>query len=242
MNYYFITGTSKGLGRAIAEELLQKENNTVIGIARTNSVTHPRYIHHSLDLGDIAKLKRTIPSLFTDHANAQTVVLINNAGLLGQVGRIGEIDSESIEEVVRVNITAPAILMNEFISKYRTYPCTKVIINVSSGAGKRSIDGWGAYCASKAALDMLSMVAAQEEHLRDNNFKIFSVAPGIVDTDMQVQIRGVDVKDFSRLQEFKDYKSKGMLARAEDVAKKYISLVEHAGKYNETVIFVKDIA
>jgi benzil reductase ((S)-benzoin forming) len=241
MNYYFITGTSKGLGKAIAEELLQKENNTVIGISRTNSISHSRYTHHSFDLGDIDKLNRMIPLLFSDLANATTVVLINNAGLLGQVGRIGEITSASIDEVVRVNVTAPAILMNEFIERYKTYPM-KVIINVSSGAGKRSIDGWGAYCASKAALDMLSMVAAQEEQLRDNNFKIFSVAPGIVDTDMQVQIRGVDVKDFSRLQEFKDYKSKGMLARAEDVAKKYISLVEHAGKYNETVISVKDIA
>ncbi|HET7153388.1 MAG TPA: SDR family NAD(P)-dependent oxidoreductase [Candidatus Kapabacteria bacterium] len=241
MNYYFITGTSKGLGKAIAEELLRKENNTVVGIARTNSLTHPHYNHHSIDLGDIDTLKRAIPSLFTDLADATAIVLINNAGLLGQVGRIGEISSESIEEVVRVNVTAPAILVNEFISRYRTYSCTKVIINVSSGAGKRPIDGWGAYCTSKAALDMLSMVAAQEEQLRKNNFRIFSVAPGIVDTTMQEQIRGADVKDFSRLQEFKDYKSKGMLARAEDVARKYIALAENAGKYNETVMSVKDI-
>src|SRR5579872_6128150 len=158
MNYYFITGASKGLGKAIAEELLRKENNKVIGIARTNTIAHPHYSHHSLDLGDIDKLKRTINSLSIDLTDATSIVLINNAGLLGQVGRIGEIASESIEEVVRVNITAPAILMNEFISRYRTYPCMKVIINVSSGAGKRPIDGWGAYCASKAALDMLSMV------------------------------------------------------------------------------------
>jgi len=241
MHYYFITGTSKGLGRVIAEKLLESTNNKVIGISRTRTIEHQNYSHETLDLGNIGKLKDSVHAIFGECIDAKIIVLINNAGMLGEVAKLGDLNDDNIQKTIEVNITAPAILMNGFLAKYKSYTCSKVIINITSGEAKRPIDGWSAYCASKAAINMLSLVGVQEDQLRKSDVSIFSIAPGVVDTDMQAEIRRVSRENFSMVQEFVDYKSKGILAKPEDVARKIIFLAEHAKKYSETIMSVGDI-
>ena len=91
MNYHFITGTSQGIGLAIARELLQRDSdNHVTGLARSRELTHPNYRHQTMDLSDPAALAAfRFPSL----TDASRLVLINNAGTLGRIDYLGRLDA-----------------------------------------------------------------------------------------------------------------------------------------------------
>ncbi|MEM9673653.1 MAG: SDR family NAD(P)-dependent oxidoreductase [Cyclobacteriaceae bacterium] len=232
MNYYFITGTSRGIGQALAERALQVENAQVIGFSRQQSIDHERYTHHNIDLAQVSDLGKLIDPVFTQLTDAKRIVLINNAGTLGDVKYFGSIADEKIDQLFSLNITAPAILMNHFIRAYEAEEAERIIINISSGVSQYPVDGWSGYCASKAALDMLSEVAALElEKQNVENFRVYSVAPGIVDTQMQTDIRETDEQNFSRLQKFKDYKANGALDNPQQTAEKYFYLINHPKKF-----------
>lgn len=235
MQYYFITGTSRGIGKALAERALKEENAQVIGFSRQQNIDHDRYTHHSLDLSEVDSLGTKAESFFTELADAERIVLINNAGTLGDVKYIGSLDDKQIGQLFSLNATAPAILMNHFVRAYRDSSAERIIINISSGVSQYPVDGWSGYCASKAALDMLSEVAALElEKQNVENFRVYAVAPGIVDTQMQTDIREeVNEQNFSRLQKFKDYKADGDLDDPQQTAEKYFYLINHPDQFQK---------
>jgi benzil reductase ((S)-benzoin forming) len=242
MNYYIITGTSRGLGKAMAEVLLQEKENKVIGISRGQSINHKNYKHLCLDLSDTDLIKKNLDQIFPVLTDADEVVLINNAGMLGQVGQVGNIENDNFEKLYKVNLIAPVILMNEFIKRYKELKVLKKILNISSGAGKKPVDGWSGYCSSKSALDMFSLVVDEEQRLINQNFIVFSVAPGIVDTEMQSDIRKASKANFSRVEEFKSYKEHGDLVEARLVAGKIIYLLKHPKNFGQVINSARDIA
>ena len=234
MQYYFITGSSQGIGKALAERALQEENAQVIGFSRSQTIEHDRYTHHTVDLSDINHLPELVASFFPDLEGAERIVLINNAGTLGDVKYFGDIADARIDHLFSLNVTAPAILMNHFIRTYQNSKAERIIINVSSGVSQYPSDGWSGYCASKAALDMLSEVAALElEKRKISNFRVYAVAPGIVDTQMQTDIRGTDERNFSRVDKFKDYKEGGALDNPQQTAEKYFYLINHPEEFQK---------
>jgi benzil reductase ((S)-benzoin forming) len=241
MNYYYITGTSKGIGRALVEHLLTDPSNKVVGISRSREIKHSNYEHVSLDLSNIDEVSGFH---FVPHHDATRIVLINNAGALGAVRPVGKLTAHTIAYTYNLNLVSPGILINNFINVYDTVPVEKMIVNISSGAGKYPIDGWSVYCASKAGLDMFSRVVAEEQKINKArkrfDFRIFSVAPGVVDTEMQGEIRTADKTDFSRLDDFINYKSSGQLADPRLLAEKFFRILADAGSINETVISVRD--
>ncbi|GAB3835001.1 SDR family NAD(P)-dependent oxidoreductase [Hymenobacter jeollabukensis] len=202
MHYYIITGASRGLGRALAEAVLQQPDTHVLGVSRHATIEHPRYQHQPLDLSDIVAVQNNLYKLFPARPDASSLTLVNNAGVMGEISYAGALPNEHYEFVFDVNIIAPAMLMNTFLSAYGSLACPRTVLNVSSGAGRRPVDGWGAYCASKAALDMLSQVAQKEQDQRGSNIRISSLAPGTVDTDMQTHIRAAREGSFSELGRF----------------------------------------
>ena len=231
MNVYYITGTSKGLGKAISEQLLQNTDNFVVGISRNQTIEHKNYKHISLDL---SKPVEVINFKFDIFDNAESYVLINNSGIIGDIKHIGNVDNKKIIETYNVNIVSPSILTNNFVRDYKNTDAKKTILNISSGAGRHSIESWGAYCASKAAMDMFSLVANDDfNYLSDNNFKIFSVAPGIVDTPMQDDIRSANESDFSAVNNFITYKKQNLLSQPEQIAQQLIDMLK---KHPNTVI------
>lgn len=232
MNLIYITGSSSGLGKALAELLLEDNKNHVIGIARRATIQHERYTHHSLDLKEAINenIFQKLP------ANCQKVVLINNAGAVGPITRVGSQTYQEVADNYTINVTAPSFLCNQFVEAYQEEKAQKIIINVSSGAGKHPIEAWNTYCASKAALDMFSQVL-QAEH---PDFKVFAVAPGIVDTPMQDAIRNADKKDFPHLERFQSYKAEGDLVPARDVALKYLKIIEDPQDFQEVLLSVRD--
>lgn len=241
MKAIFITGSNRGLGRAIAEELLKDEENLVVGIGRDWSVDHKNYRFLYLNLDDIMEVKAFAFSVFNE--DVKSVSLINNAGILGEVAPLGKLEDRLIEQVFSVNLVAVAILMNKFLAAFDTYKGEKNIINISSGAAHSPYDGWSSYCASKAGLDMLSRVAAEEQkiHTPENPTRIFSIAPGIIATRMQEQIRAADEVLFSRKHKFVEFFEQNQLATPEEAAARLVRIFELRNRLTEVVLTIKDL-
>lgn len=237
MNYYYITGASRGIGKALVEFLLKDPANRVTGISRTRDIEHANYEHISMDLSNIHELESF---RFPVHEDAKKIMLINNAGALGMVRPVGRLTAHSIAYTYNLNLVAPCVLINNFMHSYGSFKAEKLIVNISSGAGKYPIDGWSIYCASKSALDMFSKVVAEEQKLNKGDFRVFSIAPGVVDTQMQTEIRNVQKHDFSRLEDFINYKSSGQLTDPASLAEKFFRILDNSGSISETVISVRD--
>ena len=145
MHYYLITGASRGLGRALADALLRQADTTVLGISRHATIEHPRYQHQPLDLSDVEAVENNLYKLFVPRKDATSLTLINNAAVLGEIGYFGTHKSEHFNFVFDLNVVAPAMLMNGFLAAYGNLSVPRTILNISSGAAQRAVDGWGAY-------------------------------------------------------------------------------------------------
>jgi benzil reductase ((S)-benzoin forming) len=240
MNYIFITGTSSGIGKALAEIYLKKENTKVFGYSRSQSIEHDNYSHFKTDLSD----PNTVAGFsFPDLPDAEKIVLVNNAGLISEILRLGKLDNKKILNDVTVNLAAPIVLINAFVKKYQKMTIPRIIVNVSSGAARRAIDAWGTYCAAKSGIDMIAKVLDEEQKFQkpEHRIKIFSTAPGVVDTQMQDQIRSTDESDFSGLQRFIDLKENNELYSPEKSAALLSKQIESAEQFSEVLYDVRNL-
>lgn len=219
MNYYFITGTSSGIGKALVQELLKYPQQQIFGLSRSNSLNDEAFTHTVIDLSNPKDLEIVDFHKFND---ARKIVLVNNAGTLGEVRYVGQQSNQNIQDVLQVNFTSTAILMNKFIAAYQDYPCDKMIVNISSGAATSAYDGWSNYCSAKAALNMYTMVIDKEQQERKFPVKAYAIAPGVVDTLMQDLIREASATQFSQIEKFKNLKTNDQLYQAHDVAKRLV--------------------
>jgi benzil reductase ((S)-benzoin forming) len=234
MRIYYITGASRGIGKALAQRALEKEDAHVYGISRSHSIEHDRYTPLTLDLSDIEAVKEWEPQR---HENIDELVLINNAGTLGSIKPVGKDDDEAIRKSFDLNLIAPAILSNKFIARFQDLEAKKLIVNVSSGAAQNAIDGWSTYCASKAGLDMFGKVVDEEQRIHQNSkpFRNLSIAPGVVETRMQEEIRGSSREDFSSVDRFRDLKENEELADPAAVAEKYFRIMDDPKEFGDRV-------
>jgi benzil reductase ((S)-benzoin forming) len=240
MNYYYITGTGAGIGKALALRLLQDENNYVVGLSRSNTIKQERFEFIRIDLSDLNAVENF---QFINIRDAGKICLINNAGIIGKIAHVGNIDTASIYKTFMVNSIAPAVLMNNFISAYQNRAVEKIILTVSSGAGRHAMESWSAYCASKAAIDMFNNVVAVEQKRSEISYpvKIFSVAPGVVDTQMQTQIRVTDETDFSAVGKFVDYKNNNELATPEKAADSLNKILQNPDKFDDVLLDIREL-
>ena len=220
MKQAIVTGTSRGLGKAIALQLLE-QGWKVTGISRNQSIEHEKYIHVSADLADSNCVNALSLGLNPD---AEEYVLIHTAGAMGEIGYVGEVSDAMIQKGFQLNLITPSILTNQFL--HETQHKKRTVLAITSGASKNAYDGWGMYCGSKAGLDAYFAVVMREIEIRiDMNTRIYSIAPGLVDTSMQEQIRCSDKDSFSNLARFVELKELNQLDSAENVAKKIISFL-----------------
>ena len=233
MNYFFITGSSKGIGQALVEQLLHKTDNLLVGISRTNNLQHKNYKFVKLDL---SKLQNVIDFNFPQLDSPNRIVLINNAGVIGDIKILGNKSKQSIVDTYNINIIAPNLLMNQFISQFQDIDCEKIILNISSGAGRHSVTSWSDYCASKAALDMCSLVVSDEQKNKEYPIRVISLAPGVIDTSMQAEIRAAKTEDFDKHDYFIALKKNASLSQVKDVAHKIIKILHKKTIVKEDVI------
>jgi len=238
MKCFIITGTSKGLGEAIARKLLDPAH-TLICISRHKNTrliadaaeASCKLEYIEFDLANTEHLDALTARMFPKIPRAELsgLYLINNAGSIQPIGPANKIDGESIDRSMKTNAIAPMILTAGLIRWSQPLEVDKRIMNISSGAGRNAYYGWSAYCASKAGLDHFTRCVALEQKDAEHPVRIASVRPGVIDTDMQEQIRGSNSKDFKDIQRFLDLKENGELLTAEAVADKMLEIL-----YSET--------
>ena len=235
MKYYIITGTSKGLGEALALELINK-GHYVIGISRSTSprieetvhLKRQNWTHISWDISQMDTLVSLMDTAFEliDLEKTSSICLINNAGVVTPVRVIEKCSKEDIVEAFTINTLAPIYMTSKFIEKLSPWKMEKHVVNISSGAGKHPYDGWSCYCSTKSAMDMFTRCVGIEQEKCDFPVKIMSLAPGIVDTDMQGVIRASHKADFSLVEKFVDYKKNGILLAPIEAAQKILEVMD----------------
>jgi benzil reductase ((S)-benzoin forming) len=233
-----LTGHTKGLGKSILEMFLSLENYQVVAISRTGlDLGNPRLTEVQMDLNDLEGLEAKLPQIFPS-GEFEKVILINNAGWIGEVKPVGKLHPKGIRQAMNLNLLAPMILTNGFVKSYSQIKGEKLICNISSGAAHKPLPGWAEYCSSKAGLAMFSKVAGED--LEKRGFRVFSLSPGIIDTGMQAEIRKADVGDFPSLDRFVSYKSEGHLSTAEEVAAKVYFLLRNPDLFQEVIQDVRN--
>ncbi|GKV54656.1 short-chain dehydrogenase [Sporosarcina sp. NCCP-2222] len=224
MDIVIITGASKGIGGELAAQL-ERQGKQVIGLARTNPGLKDNFVE--VDLAETTLLPNVMNEIIEQYLETATsFTLVNNAGIVDPIGLAGKIEPEMISKAITVNLTAPMILANTFISRLANFKGAKKIVNISSGAGRNPYEGWGVYCTTKAGLDHFSRVVELEQQSVENPVQIASIAPGIIDTGMQETIRSSEAADFPLLDRFINYKEEGKLSSAEETAQKLIAFME----------------
>ncbi|KQV49381.1 hypothetical protein ASC95_17425 [Pelomonas sp. Root1217] len=211
MHLYIVTGSSRGLGAALVQRLTQADN-IVIGIARkANPALQAE--QWTLDLADPVAAAERLQAWLRANKHWDSATLINNAALLSEPGPLAASPLDGLSSALRVGLEAPTLLSRVFLAETAGIPIRR-ILNISSGLGRRAMAGSAAYCAIKAGLDHLSRALALEEP----SVGVVSLAPGVIDTDMQVQLRGADPTRFPEQTRFQGLKDGGQLQTADDTA------------------------
>jgi benzil reductase ((S)-benzoin forming) len=209
-----ITGVSSGIGKACAELYLEKDYN-VLGISRSNTIKNKNYRFISCDLSDPYQIEQLD---FNEELDKESdIILINNAGTIGEIKHFTNVSASHLRELSNLNILAPQLLITLLFQQIDPKRIES-IITISSGAAQRPIPSWAAYCASKAAINMYSETLKIELTELGLKTKIYSVAPGVVDTNMQVIIRAASQEDFTSVTNFQRMKDEGALRSPKEVA------------------------
>lgn len=232
MSHYIITGSSRGIGEAIANKLLQPGNTLFCTSRNINEELVERAVsigatifYFTNDLSDpdaVAEFARQVWNRIIPD-NVRRIALINNAGMLSPIGPVESNDHGKIAEHIHLNLLAPMLLASSFLKHTANLNIPKTILSISSGAANSPYFGWSAYCSSKAALDMFTKTVALEQSFATHPTKIISIAPGIVETAMQSVIRETDQKDFREVEKFVMLHKEGKLSSPEYVAEAIVN-------------------
>jgi NAD(P)-dependent dehydrogenase (short-subunit alcohol dehydrogenase family) len=193
-----VTGHSRGLGEAIATHLLTR-GVRVLGVSRRRNEDLVRQFgallrEVTLDLSDDAALTRWLESAALEAfaGELEMALLVNNAGVLEPMGAPQLQDVTLVPRAVAVNVGAVLMLTAAF-ARVTSTAAERRVLQVSSGAGRNARAGWSVYCSTKAAVDHHARCVALDAPPR---FRISSVAPGVIDTEMQAEIRATTDERF----------------------------------------------
>ena len=155
-----------------------------------------------------------------------SATLINNAGVIPRIAPLSASDVDDLATALRVGLEAPMQLTAAFLGATDAWTVPRKVLNISSGLGRRAMAGSAAYCAAKAGMDHFSRAVALEEAAGAHPARIVSLAPGVIDTDMQVQLRGADPAGFPDHGRFVHLQSAGLLDSADAAAAKVLAWLD----------------
>lgn len=203
----WISGASAGIGAALAAAVPYRDAR-VIDLSRRGGSTAE---HLAVDLSDPADWSR-VERHFEDELAAyegDRVVFIHNAGTITPIGPADAVDRDAYRRAVLLNSAAPQILGSAFLRASAHLTCERHLVMLSSGAAKTPYAGWSSYTAGKAAIEQWVRTVALEQ---PDGCRVIAVAPGVVDTAMQTEIRSTDEQSFPAVQRFQDLKRTGSLS------------------------------
>lgn len=215
MRTIILTGSTGGLGKNLARIIENSNTGILICVYRDeekfssifgeklNVVRYLTYPHDSY---------QELLSLVDD--SSDEIVVILNAFSIAPIKNFGDFKDEDIDDALEGNILQNFRLLNAVVNVAHKQSRMMRVINLDSGAADHPLSGWGNYCASKAFINSALSVLS----LENPRYKIVSFDPGVMDTDMQKEIRSTDNRVFSKVADFINYKENGVLRRPEDVA------------------------
>ena len=243
---YLVTGASRGIGQALSLHLA-KNGFRVILLARKSETldsttsdvqSHsPTSFQASCDLADSTSIARAVEQILDNVDRIDG--LIHNAGTIAPIKPMLEAAGDDWARSIQVNLIGvqqlTAGLTTLLVGEHRVRVST-----ISSGASLRPLGSWSAYCTAKAGLDMWARCLAHEG--ADENISAIAVAPGIVDTGMQVDIRSAPEEDFPLRSTFAGYHADGDLTDPMEVAQQLFSLLtEHSMEQSGQRFDVRDL-
>jgi benzil reductase ((S)-benzoin forming) len=226
-----LTGASRGLGLALATQL-RTRGYRLLTLARTphRALDGPDVEQWAVDLSApaaaAARLRAWVGAL--PRAELASLTLINNAAGLARLAPLGDVAADDLAAALRVGLEAPLLLTSAFLGASADLQVPRKVLNISSGLGRHAMAGSAVYCAAKAGLDHLSRALALEEAARPNGAKIVSLAPGVIDTDMQVQLRSADPAVFAEQARFTALQAEGRLDSPQAAAAKVLAWLARA--------------
>jgi NAD(P)-dependent dehydrogenase (short-subunit alcohol dehydrogenase family) len=141
---------------------------------------------------------------------------------------------------MRIDLEAPMLLTSSFLRATANWPAARKVLNISSGLGRRPMASQVAYCAAKAGMDHFTRCLALEEAARPNGAKVCSLAPGVIDTDMQVHLRTADASLFPDRGGFESLKEKGQLTSPQEAAARILEYLARPDFGTNPVADVRD--
>ncbi len=225
---YILTGASRGMGLAMAEQLLAPDHQLLCisrhpnpALAALGAQQKCVLTQWSLDLSEpqpvASQLGLWLSQLAPDAL--ESVTLINNAGVIPAIAPLSESDPVELARALRVGLEAPMLLTAAFLKATQHLQVPRKVLNISSGLGRRPMASQAAYCAAKAGMDHFTRCLALDEARVANGAKVCALAPGVIDTDMQTQLRSAAPATFPDQTRFAQLKQSGQLTSASDAAK-----------------------
>ncbi len=241
MDLFIITGTSQGLGQALARHCLER-GHWVLSISRKPIPAHPHCLSIRQDLrstkGLEVKLGKALLKLKKQKLNA--IHLINNAAVIEPIGAVENFSAKDVEDHLRVNLLTPIELCRMFFKLTKKTKARRSVVQISSGAAYRAIQGWSLYCTSKAGLRMFN-AGLQQDFGSESDVRLLNFSPGVMDTQMQGTIRKQSPKNFAQVEAFKMMKSEGRLLTPQVVAEKLFELIQNPERYPNAEYDIRDL-
>ncbi len=228
-----ITGASRGLGAGLARSYA--ERGLRLGLcSRTSPVLPESPTVHSatIDVCDAEAVDRFSAGVAERFGRIDA--WINNAGVLEPIAPLRDIDADAFSRHLSINVQGVFNGSRSYIRHLWAIDQPGVLINLSSGAGRKPYAGWSAYCASKAAVDRMTECIAVEE--AERGLRAYSVAPGVIDTAMQELIRGCDRDQFPEVERFREMKRTGAFNTPEFVGECLLELAFESKHTGEEVL------
>jgi benzil reductase ((S)-benzoin forming) len=231
-----LTGASRGMGLALAEQLLTPQttllcisrnaNASLATLAAQRGATLVQWTHDLADsVGAAQRVRQWLQNLAVE--NFASATLINNAGVIPTVAPLGQSDPAELAQALRVGLEAPMLLCSAFLNATAQWAVPRKILNISSGLGRRALGSQSAYCAAKAGMDHFTRCMALDEARQPFGTRVCSLAPGVIDTDMQVQLRSADAAQFPDQASFAGLHRQGQLSSPADAARRVLAYLAH---------------
>ncbi len=246
---YILTGASRGMGLAMAEQLLQK-GNTLLCISRhinpalsaAAQKTAAPLTQWPLDLADSEGASAQLSSWLhaQDPTHFSSANLINNAAVIPPIAPLRHARPADLAQALRVGLEAPMALSAAFLAATQAWPLPRKVLNISSGLGRFPMASHASYCAAKAGMDHFTRCMALDEALLANGAKVCSLAPGVIDTDMQAQLRSAAGDAFPDQAKFLQLKAQGQLSSPAQAAEQVLRFLARPDFGSQPVADVRD--
>jgi benzil reductase ((S)-benzoin forming) len=229
-----LTGASRGMGLAMAEQLIDaghdllcisRKHNDALGLRASAKGVRCEQWPQDLARADVAAMRLEEWLAARAGEGYGAVTLINNAALLPRLAPLAHIPPLEVADALRVGLEAPMLLTGAFLRATEGWTAQRKVLNISSGSGRRAMASQATYSAAKAGMDHFTRCVALEEAGKPNGAKVCSLAPGVIDTDMQTQLRGADPGEFADIGYFVDLKEKGVLNSPAQAAARVLAVL-----------------